>query len=122
MNSVVWVAQILLAGSFLFAGFSKIFVFKRQKAVARTPLEAGCVGMPDGLAAAIAILEIAGALGLLIPVDPWQPYVLVRLCAGGLALLAGIVAIYQARRHEHTTPTVTMLVLALFVIIGRWPA
>jgi uncharacterized membrane protein YphA (DoxX/SURF4 family) len=121
MNSLVWVAQVLLAGSFIFAGFSKIFVFKRQKALVQTPLDAGCVGMPDGLAAAIALLEIAGALGLLIPVDLWPPHILVRLCAGELALLAGMIAIYQARRNEHATPSVTMFVLALFVIIGRWP-
>jgi len=78
--------------------------------------------MPDELAAAIALLEIVGALGLVIPVDLWPPNVLVLLAAGGLALLAVAVGIYQARRHEHTTPIVTMFLLAVFVIVGRWPA
>jgi len=122
MNSVLWIAQILLAGAFMFAGFSKILVFKRHKTIGQTPLEAGCVGMPDELAAAIALLEIVGALRLVIPVDLWPPNVLVLLAAGGLALLAVAVGIYQARRHEHTTPIVTMFLLAVFVIVGRWPA
>ena len=41
MNSVLWIAQILLAGAFMFAGFSKILVFKRHKTIGQTPLEAG---------------------------------------------------------------------------------
>jgi len=51
--------------------------------------------------------------------DLWQPYALVRLCAIGLALLAVIVAIHQARRLEHTSPTIAMFLLALFIIVGR---
>ena len=119
MNTLLWIVQILLAGAFLFAGFSKILVFKRQKAAAPAPMEAACAGMPDGLAAAVALFEIFGALGLVMPVDLWQPYVLVRLCAIGLALLAVMVAIHKARRLEHTAPTIAMFLLALFIIVGR---
>jgi uncharacterized membrane protein YphA (DoxX/SURF4 family) len=121
MNSLLWIAQILLAAAFLFAAFSKILVYKRQTTEVQTPSGAGCLGMPDGLAAAIALSEIAGALALVIPIDLWPPHILVRLVASGLALLAVVVGIHQARRQEHTTPIVTMFFLAIFVIIGRWP-
>ena len=119
MNTLLWIVQILLAGAFMFAGFSKILVFKRQTAAPPAPIGAGCAGMPDGLAAAIALLEIFGAIGLVIPVDLWQPYALVRLCAMGLAMLAVIVAIHQARRLEHTSPIIAMFLLALFIVVGR---
>ena len=121
MNGLLWIAQIVLAGAFLNASLSKILVFKREKTAALTPLEASCPAMPNGLAAAIALLEIAGALGLLIPVHFWSPNFPVLFAASGLALLAVIVGIHQARCHEHTTPTLTMFLLALFVIVGRWP-
>lgn len=121
MNSLLWMAQILLAGTFLYAGFSKILVYRRQVTVVQTPSGAGCVGMPDEWAAAIAFLEIAGALCVVVPVDFWPPHTLIRLAAIGLALLAVVVGIHQARRHEHTSPTIAMFFLALFVVIGRWP-
>jgi hypothetical protein len=120
MNNLLWIAQILLASAFLFAAFSKILIYKRR-AAAQAASEAGCLGMPDWLAAAIALLEIAGALSLVIPVDLWPPHILIRLAASGLALLAVVVGIHQARRHEHTTATVSMFILAIFVIVGRWP-
>jgi hypothetical protein len=77
--------------------------------------------MPDELAAAIAFLEIAGSLGVLIPMDLWPPDILLRISAAGLGLLAVITCIYQVRRREHTTPTITAILLSLFVIVGRWP-
>ena len=120
MNGLLWIAQILLAGAFLLAAFSKILVYKRRTA-AQAASEAGCLGMPDWLAAAIALLEIAGALSLVVPVDLWPPHVLIRVAASALALLAVVVGVYQARRHEHTTATITMFILAIFVIVGRWP-
>lgn len=121
MNSVLWVAQIILAGACLSSAFSKMLVFKRQKSGPHVLSGAGCVGMPDELAAAIALLEIVGALILLVPFDLWAPDILLRLGAAGLALLAIISCIYRARFQEHTTPNIVMFLLALFVIVGRWP-
>ena len=77
--------------------------------------------MPDELAAAIAILEIAGAVLLLIPVDLWAPNILLRLGAAGVGVLAIVSSIYRARLQEHTTPNMVMFLLAVLVIVGRWP-
>jgi uncharacterized membrane protein YphA (DoxX/SURF4 family) len=121
MNSLLWIAQIVLAGVFLFAGFSKIFVHRRQLGTLQTSSWPSCVGMPDVLASALAILEIAGAICLLIPVDLWPPDILLRLSATVLALLAVVAVIYHARRKEHTSNTIAAFLLALFVIVGRWP-
>jgi len=119
MNSLIWIAQILLAGVFLFAGISKIYVRRRQTGALQTSLGCSCVGMPDGLAAALATLEIAGALCLLVPVNLWQTAMVIRLAATLLALLAVVTVIYHARRNEHTGNTIAAFLLALFVIIGR---
>jgi hypothetical protein len=81
----------------------------------------GQIGLSRGQAAAIALLEIAGAAGVLLPFDPWPPYILLRLAAGGLALLMVAAGIYHLRRQESASPTVAIFLLALFVIVGRWP-
>lgn len=121
MNIVLWVAQIILAGACLHSGFSKILIFGRQKSTRAALSAAGCVAMPDGLAAAIALLEIAGALILLFPVDLWAPDILLRLGAAAVGLLAIVSSIYRARLQEHTTPNMVMFLLAVLVIVGRWP-
>jgi len=81
----------------------------------------GTVGLSNELAVAIGIIEIAGALALVVPIDLWPPDVLPRLAAGGLALVAMTGAIYHMRRHESAAPSITLFLLALFVIVARWP-
>jgi hypothetical protein len=53
--------------------------------------------------------------------DLWPPYVFLRLAAGGLALLMVAAGIYHIRRQESAAPSVSLFLLALFVIVGRWP-
>jgi hypothetical protein len=121
MNIVLWIAQIALAGACLYSGYRKILIFGRRKKAQVVPSGAGYVGMPDELAPAIALFEIAGALILLVPIDLWQPNILLRLGAAGVALLALVSSIYRARLQEHATPTMVMFLLAVLVIVGRWP-
>jgi uncharacterized membrane protein YphA (DoxX/SURF4 family) len=121
MNSLLWIAQILLAGVFLYAGFSKIRAYEGHARASQTQSIFGCVGLPHGLAAAIALLEIAGAICVVVPVDVWPPDILLRLAAAGLALLMAGVGIFHVRRHQPTAPLIAVILLALFVIVGRWP-
>jgi hypothetical protein len=121
MSTLNWIAQLLLAGVFLFDGFSRVFSFRRKA----RPLAAGTgfdsPGESIQLTAAIAMTEIAGALAVLTPVDLWPPDVLPRIAAAGLALLAVGASIRHARRHESAAPNVAVFLLALFVIVARWP-
>jgi uncharacterized membrane protein YphA (DoxX/SURF4 family) len=121
MNTLLWVAQILLAGVFLFTGFSKIFAYGKVVKVVQARSKAGNIGLSRRQAVLVGLVEIAGAVGLLIPVDVWPPYVLLRLAAGGLALLMVAAGIFHARRQESAAPSITLFLLALFVIVGRWP-
>jgi len=121
MNTLLWIVQIILAGVFLFTGFSKIFAYGQVVKVVEARSKAGRIGMSRGQAVAVGLLEIAGAAGVLVPVDVWPPDVFLRLAATGLGLLMVAAAIYHVRRQESAALSVTLFLLALFVIVGRWP-
>jgi uncharacterized membrane protein YphA (DoxX/SURF4 family) len=121
MNTLLWIVQIVLAGVFLFTGFSKIFAYGQVVKMMETKSKAGRIGVSRGQAVLVGLLEIAGAVGLLAPMDPWPPYILLRLAAGGLALLMVAAGIFHIRRKESAAPSVALFLLALFVIVGRWP-
>jgi uncharacterized membrane protein YphA (DoxX/SURF4 family) len=121
MNTLLWIAQIILAGVFLFTGFSKIFAYGQVVKVVEARSKAGKIGMTRVQAAFVGLLEISGAAAVLVPMDLWPPYVFLRLAAGGLALLMVAAGIYHIRRQESAAPSVSLFLLALFVIVGRWP-
>jgi uncharacterized membrane protein YphA (DoxX/SURF4 family) len=121
MNTLLWIAQVILAGIFLFTGFSKIFAYGQVVKVVEARSKAGRIGMSRMQAALAGLVEIAGAAAVLVPVDVWPPYILLRLACAGLALVMVAAGIYHIRRQESAAPSVTLFLLALFVIVGRWP-
>jgi len=121
MNGLHWIAQILLAGVFFYIGCSKLFGYRRANRFLPAGLGFGSLGLSSELAVAVGIVEIAGALALVVPIDLWPPDVLPRLAAAGLALVAMTAAVYHMRRHESAAPSITLFLLALFVIVARWP-
>ena len=121
MSTVLWFAQIIMAALFLFAGFSKIFAHRRQAVVHPQRPGFGLPGMRDEVVSLIAILEIAGAICLVLPVDLLPPYIVPRLAAAALALLMIVASVYHARRHETAVPNVVLFLMAILVIVGRWP-
>lgn len=121
MNGLLWIAQILLAGVFLFTGVSKILAYDKLVKAVEAKSKGGKIGMTRQQAAIVGLLEIAGAVGVVAPVDLWPPDVLLRLAAAGLALLMVGAGIYHIRRQESAAPAVSLFLLALFVIVGRWP-
>jgi uncharacterized membrane protein YphA (DoxX/SURF4 family) len=121
MNAVLWIAQILLAGVFLFTGASKLLAYDELARRVERRSKGGKIGMTRLQAGIVGLFEITGAVGVILPFDPWPPYVLLRLVAAGLALLMVIAGIYHLRRQESATPSVVLFLLAIFVIVGRWP-
>ncbi len=121
MNGLLWIAQIILAGVFLFTGASKLLAYEKLVKALEARSKGGRIGMSRAQAALVGLAEIAGGLGVVMPVDIWPPYIFVRLAAGGLALLMVAAGIYHLRREEPAAPTVALFLLALFVIVGRWP-
>jgi uncharacterized membrane protein YphA (DoxX/SURF4 family) len=120
MNTLLWIVQILLAGVFIFAGVSKVLAYDKLVKAVEVRSKGGKIGMSRRMAAQVGILEIVGAVGLLVPFDLWPPHILLRLAAACLALLMVAAGIYHLRRNESAVPSVVLFLMAVFVIIGRW--
>ena len=121
MNVLLWIMQLLLAGVFVFTGVSKVLAYDELKKAVEARTKGAKIGMSRGLAAQVGVLEVVGAVGLVLPYDFWPPYILLRLAAGGLALLMVIATIYHLRRKETAAPSIGLFLMSLFVIVGRWP-
>jgi hypothetical protein len=121
MNGLLWIAQLILAGVFLLVGVTKIVAYEKLVKELEARSKSGPIGMTRGQAAVVGLLEIVGALGVVVPLDLGGPYFLVLLAAGGLALLMVAAGIYHLLREESAAPSVALFLLALFIIVGRWP-
>ena len=126
MNGLVWIAQILLALVFLYAGLVKLFAFPQlvDTLESRTSVP---IKMTQAQGRVIGLLEIAGAIGVVMPpaITPEflaADYLLIRFAAGGLALLMTFAALYHLHRNESAAPAIAGCLLSAFVIVGRWPA
>lgn len=111
MSITLWVAQALLAVLFAFAGLIKLVGLQQEVDVFTQ------IGLGQWFRYVAGVLELAGAIGLLIP----------RLC--GLAAL-GLIGVMAGAVIAHLTvlpPAASALVPAAFgVVLGliawaRWP-
>jgi hypothetical protein len=118
MDGMVWIAQFVLAGVLLYVGFTTIFVSEqRAKAMKALPNCTG-FGLTRGWVVAIAVLEIAGALCML---GLGLSNTALLLAASALALLMLAAGIYRALRRELPAPSMVLFLVALFVVVDRWP-
>ncbi len=115
LNIVLWIVQIALAGFFLLAAWMKLFAFGAMSA--KLP---GIAGLHNRFVV-IAICEIAGAIGLILPRPIGILPVLTRWAAVGLATVVFLAGLFHAHRGEYgELPLVAVLfVLSVFVIWGR---
>jgi uncharacterized membrane protein YphA (DoxX/SURF4 family) len=121
MNIVLWIVQIIMAGVFLFTGCSKVLAYDKLTKALEARYKGGKIGISRELAAQVGLLEIVGAVGLALPFDAWPPHIFLLMAAFGLALLMVIAGIYHIRRKETAAPSVVLFLMAVFVIVGRWP-
>lgn len=121
MNNLLWGVQFLLAGIFLFTAAGKLFDYEQLVRV----VEGRSKGQPIGVSRIQAILvglaEVAGAIGLLIPGQVNPSHVIVVCAAGWLAMIMLGAGIYHAHRRDPATPNVVLFLLALLIMVGRWP-
>ncbi|MBX3046371.1 MAG: DoxX family protein [Anaerolineales bacterium] len=119
MNIVLWVVQALLGLAFAAAGANKVFNAEKAKAM---PQMKWMKDVSDPLLRFIGLSEIAGALGLILPmltgILPW----LTPLAAALLGVVMVLAIAFHARRGEYagTVPNLVLLLLAAFVAWGRW--
>jgi uncharacterized membrane protein YphA (DoxX/SURF4 family) len=116
MNVALWVVQLVLALAFIAAGGMKVFAYEKYKAMSE---KNGPTGITRGLTVFIGIAELAGALGIVLPmattVAPW----LSAWAAVGLATVMLLAIGYHVRRHESLTVPAVLFALAVFVALGR---
>ena len=116
MDTALWIVQILLALVFLLTGVMKLIV-PREKAMERAPY---CEDYSQRQLHLIGIVEILGALGLVLPavtgILPW----LTPVAAVGLALVMIGAIRTHLRREENVIGNVIPLLLSLFVAFGRF--
>ena len=117
MNVVLWIVQGALAVVYLLAGTPKTIA-----PIAALSKRVDWIGsVPAGLVRFIGVAEVVGAIGLILPMRtgilPW-----LTVAAGvGLIVLQVCAALFHVSRGELKALPANgvLLVLALFVVIGR---
>ena len=115
MNIALWVVQGLLALSFLIAAGLKLFAFHAM--AAKSP---GTEGL-HGLFIFIALCEIAGAAGLIVPQVTGKVTPLIAWAAAGLATVSLLAFGFHLGRGEflEMIPAAVLFALCTFVAWGR---
>ena len=117
MNIAVWIASVLLAAAYLFVGSMKLLTSKER--LAENPSMAGAA---EALSASsiklIGAVEVAGALGLILPWLTGVAPILTPAAAVGLALLQVGAAVFHGRRAEYKQWPVNAVFLAVAVFIA----
>jgi uncharacterized membrane protein len=118
MNIAVWIVSGLLAAAYLFAGFNKA-TQPKAKLVGSLPW---AEDFSPNTIKFIGIVEILGAIGLILPWLTGIAPVLTPLAATGLVIVQALAAVVHLRRHEAKVlpVNVILLLLALFVAITRF--
>jgi uncharacterized membrane protein YphA (DoxX/SURF4 family) len=117
LHIALWVAQVLLAGMFLMTGFMKL----TQPVDALAGQMPWVLSFPAAVVRLIGAIEIAGALGLILPsLTRIQPR-LTPLAALGLVLvMLGASALHLSRGEGAVVPmNVVLAAVASFVAWGR---
>jgi hypothetical protein len=126
MNGLIWIGQVALACVFLTSGTLKLLSSRplMQAVESRTHIH---ISTAPTRARIIGFIEVVLAFGVLMP-DMYTPdgmapeYLIARCCATGLALLMVGAGTYHIRRRQPAAAAIATFLLALFVIVGRWPS
>jgi uncharacterized membrane protein YphA (DoxX/SURF4 family) len=116
MNYALWIIQWLLALLFLFAGGMKL-VLPIEEMTKQMPLP-----LPGLFLRFTGVVEVLGAIGLILP---WLLRIrpgLTPLAAAGLAIIMIGATVYTLAAGDFTAALISLLVglLSAFVAYGRW--
>ncbi|MET7400196.1 DoxX family protein [Dactylosporangium sp. NPDC005572] len=118
MNIGLWIIAVLVAASFLFSGVFKL-ALPREKYIAAQPWAGDA---PHWAPKVIGVLEVLGAIGVILPAVVNVAPTLVPLAATGLALVMAGAVVMHLRRGEFPAlaPSGVLLILAAVVAWGRF--
>jgi len=108
----LWVAQVALATSFLLAA---------QMKLSMPAADLTGTGIPVGLTRFIGVVELLGAVGLILPAITRVYPMLTVLAAGGLTTVMVLASGFHLARGEYSSLVVTIALglMAVFVAWGR---
>lgn len=119
MNVALWIVAGILAAAFLAAGLSKALTPK-DGLLPRMPWVAD---FSSAQVKGIGIIEVLGAVGLILPGITKIAPILVPIAATGLAITMVLAFVMHARRGEAKQsigPNLVLFALAVFVAWGRF--
>ncbi|MEH7305087.1 DoxX family protein [Neobacillus drentensis] len=117
MNIALWIVQIMLGLAFIMAGSMKAFQYEKAKSSMPWVKESA-----KGLVIFIGVAELLGGLGLILPYTIGTAPILTPIAAIALGVVMILAAGFHAKRKENSAigMNIILLVLAIFVAIGRW--
>jgi uncharacterized membrane protein YphA (DoxX/SURF4 family) len=119
LNIFLWIAAGLLAAVFLMAGTMKI-AQPKEKLVG---MMKWAVPVPEAQIKALGLVEVLGAVGVILPRALNIAPVLTPVAAVGCAIVMTGAVILHATRKEYKEiafPPLVLLILALIVAVGRF--
>jgi uncharacterized membrane protein len=114
MNIALWIVQGILCAMFLFAGGMKVFAYRKYKEGVGRELD-----LSKSLVIFIGIAEVAGAIGLILPMASGVAPILTPLAAAGLGIIMLLATGFHLKRKEPASMTIVLLILSAFVAWGR---
>jgi uncharacterized membrane protein YphA (DoxX/SURF4 family) len=119
MNLVLWIIASLLAAVFLANGLLKLAQPKEK--LAASAMTGWAQDFSPGAIKAMGGLQVAAAIGLILPAVVNIAPVFVPLAALGLAAMMIGAAIVHLRRHElpRILPNLVLVALAAVIVWGR---
>jgi uncharacterized membrane protein YphA (DoxX/SURF4 family) len=117
LNLALWIAQALVAALFMLFGIMKLTMPIAE--LSKTMIWAG--QLPELFVRAIALVDLAGGIGILLPA--WtrvRPRLTVWAALGCTVLQVLALAFHLSRGEAMVTPlNIVLLLLAAFVLWGR---
>jgi uncharacterized membrane protein len=116
VNALAWILSALLTAVFLVIAASKLL--QSRSKLLTTPNFEYVEDFTAAQIKGIGVLELLGALGLVLPALPGIPNVLAPLAALGLALTMVGAAAVHLRRGERNRVPANLLLIALLVLLA----
>jgi hypothetical protein len=119
VNIALWIVAGLMAAGFLFAGGNKL-VTGHEK-LASSPGAGWANNFSPAFVKILGVLEVLGAIGLILPGAVGILPFLTPIAAVGLGIIMIGAGVTELRRHEprHAVINLVYLAAAIFIAIGR---
>lgn len=114
-NIPLWILQIVMAVAFLGAGYTHAFGYERART---NPRMVWMTAVPTNALRTIGFLEIAGAIGLILPSLTGIARWLTPLAALLLALLMAFAIVFHITRHEYPNIVFNAILGVLVAVIA----